>query len=466
VHFKLIEKIILACVIVLAIFLRTNQLEGKLTFEWDQSRDFAAADQIVKSGKLPLLGPVVRGDIGGFYLGPLYYYLVTPLYYFTSGNPLSLATISIGMDLLVIFFLYIFLRKRLRVPSALIAILIWACSPLIIRDAYTPWNASLISLWMISFITVLANLKETGRFRYTFATIFLASLTLNIHMSLIPVVALSLLLSTWSFVKLSLKQYLYLVVAALIPISTLIVYDLTHNLENLRLFKQFMLTVTDKSGGIIPITSLVLEKFGYTIGRLFTGEPYTYVGLAIVILISLYGVIKKSKPSFVSLCLVSIFSVLVSLIYYHDFDFAEYYFMPTYIPIILLTALLLDSLMRIKYIYLAPLLTTAFLVGYLYLGVEARKEPISPYSLTIKRSVVQAMKDLEYPVEVRTKLPRERNTAFPYLMQSMGVVSDPSASRKAYIYESKNLELIAPPEARSIILDKPIEAFKLIIFSN
>jgi hypothetical protein len=466
VNFKFVEKIIFTVVIALAIFFRTNQLEGKLTFEWDQSRDYAAAQQIVKSGHVPLLGPIVRGDIGGFYLGPLYYYMVTPLYYFTNGNPLSLAIISIGMDLLVIFFLYAFLRKRLSMTATALAILIWACSPLIIRDSYTPWNVSLISLWTILFITMITRIKESGRFRYKFATMFLASLTLNIHMSLIPVVALTLLMNIQYFIKLNLKQYLYLMVALLIPISTLIAHDLTHNLENLRLFKQFMLTVTDKSGGIIPITSLVLEKFDYTIARLFTGEPYTYLGVVIVLIISSYSLLRKSKPAFVSLSLLSIVAVIGSLIYYHDFDFAEYYFMPTYIPIILLSALFLDGVMKVKQYLLIPLISVALTATYLYLGNQVRQEPISPYSLTIKRSVVQTIKDLGYPVEVRTSLPRERNTAFPYLMQSAGVTSEVGAARKAYIYESKNLEVVSPPEARSIILDQPIEAFKLIIFSN
>lgn len=464
--FKFIEKIILTVVIALAIFLRTNQLEGKLTFEWDQSRDYATAQQIVQSGHIPLLGPIVRGDIGGFYLGPLYYYLVTPIFYFSNGNPLSLAIISIGADLLVIFFLYAFLRKRLSVSAATLAILIWACSPLIIRDSYTPWNVSLISLWTILFFTVMTNLRETGRFRYKFWAIFLSSLTLNIHMSLIPFVAFSLVTNIRYFIKLDLKKYLYLLVAFLTPISTLIVHDLTHNLENLHLFKQFMLTVTDKSGGIIPIIMLVLDKFDYTIARLFTGEPYTYLGLTMVVMVSLYSLLKKSKPAFVSLSLLSIVAVIGSLIYYHDFDFAEYYFVSTYIPIILLSAILLDGVMKVKQFLLVPLISTVIVATYLYIGNQVRLEPISPYSLTIKRSVIQAIKDLGYPVEVRTVLPPARNTAFPYLMKTLNLTSDTQSPRKAYIYEAKNLEIVAPPEARSIILDQPIQAFKLIIFSN
>ncbi len=465
-NFRFLDKVFLIFVIILAIFFRTNHIEGKLTFEWDQSRDYDAASRIIQTGKLPLLGPVVRGDIGGFYLGPLYYYLVTPLYSLSGGNPLALSVVGVGMDLLVIVLLYHLLKKYVSVSVAMIAVLMYAGSPLIIRDSYTPWNVSFISTWVVLFLTSLSRMVETGRFRYKFATAFLASLTSNIHLSLIPVVSILVLLNLKSFIRLTLKQYLWLLLAFLLPLSTLIYSDATHSLENLRLFKQFMLTVTDKSGGIVPITQLVLEKYGYTIGRLLTGEPLTYLGWLITTITMLYALFKKPSQPLVRFSLLTILSVILSLIYYHDFDFAEYYFMPAYIPTIILVSMYLGSLVQNTRKYFQYLLVVTAACVYLYLGWTVRSEPISPYSLTVKREVVSELKTLGYPVEVRTKLPRERNTAFPYLLQNIGVVSDHAAPRKAYIYESSNLEVIAPPEARSIILDKPIQAFKLIIFSN
>lgn len=453
------ETITVTLIVVVAIFFRTHNLEGKLTFEWDQSRDFAAVEQMLRTGEVPLLGPIVRGDIGGFYLGPLYYYLITPLYYFSDGNPLSLGILSIGVDVVVILLLYHLLRDRVSKQAAVMACLIWAGSPLLIHDAYTPWNASLISVWVILFFSSLSSMITTQKFASKFWLIFLASLISNIHLSLVPVAAALILLNMKHFIRLSLKQYLALLIALLLPLTTLIYSDLTHNFANLRLLKQFVLSVTDKSGSIWDITSLVLQKYGYTIGRLFIGLPLTYLGLGITGAVSLYALLTKRSNPLVVMCLVTILAVLSSLIYYHDFDFAEYYFMPLYVPVIILTVTSLQVLSK----YTLPILIG---VLYVYLGHLTRLESISPYSLTIKKMVINEIRNLGYPVEVRTNLPRERNTGFPYLMRQVGVTSDPASSRKAYIYESGNLEVISPPEARSIILDRPIQGFKVVVFSN
>lgn len=457
-----LEWLVMALVVVFAVFMRTNRLEGKLTFEWDQSRDLQAVASMLETGRPALLGPIVRGDVGGFYLGPAYYYLITPLYLGSGGNPLALAVVSVGADTLLIIFLYLYLRRRTSRLSALAVSLVWAGSPLLIRNAYTPWNVSLIPLWCLGFVWTLERLKDTPRLRYQALLIFLASLTTNIHVSLIPVAGLFVLLHWHMFKSRTVKAYIALFLAAFIPVSTLVLHDLTHKLENTIILKRFLAGTGSTLTSFSEIIPLIIEKFGYTVGRLFTGEPMTILGLTLVILLAVYGFINRRKSVVLQSSLITIAAILFSLLVYRDTDFAEYYFLPTFVPIILLSAYLFNALPKfIKFFGLASLL-----VFYLQLGIMVRNEPISPFSLTVKKEVIHKIKSLDYPVEVRTNLPRERNTGFDYLMKDLGVTSDPSAARKAYIYEADNLEVIAPPEARSIILDQPIQAFKLIIFSN
>ena len=463
---KIKEFVILSCLVVMALFFRINNLEGRMTFEWDQARDFDAVETMINTGKPALLGPIVRGETGGFYIGPLYYYLITPLYFFSGGNPVSLMILSIGLDIVVICLLYWFIRSQVGISSATIVAALWAGSPLIVNNALIPWNVSLIPVWTLIYIIVIYRLVVSTRFRYKFVAVFLASLTTNIHLSLVPIALYFLLINWKKFINLPYIQYILLGIAAVIPISTLIIHDLIFRFENTILLKRFLFGVGTKSANISQIIFLIVEKYGYTIGRLFTGEPYTILGLVITVLLVGFGFLYLRKNPIIRYSLLSIAVTLFSLLIYRDSDFAEYYFMPTFIPILILLAYFTHAfLAKISQIF--RYLTLIIVCGlYLYLGLLVRSSAISPYSLAVKRMIITAISDLGYSTEFRTNLPRERNTGFGYLMKQMNVVSDSSASRKAYVYEVQNMEVISPPEARSIIFEKPIQAFKLIVFSN
>ncbi|MFH2085968.1 MAG: hypothetical protein ABII21_04260 [bacterium] len=459
---KLAEWFLVGILVMFALFFRINRLEGRLTFEWDQERDIQAVESMVTTGTPALLGPIVRGNAGGFYLGPLYYYLITPLYLSSGGNPLSLAVVSIGADLLLIPLLYFFLRSRTSPFAAFVVSLIWAGSPLIIHNAYTPWNVSLIPLWSLFYLWTIERLHLSGRLRHLVLLVFLSSVTTSIHVSLIPIAALVLLINWRHFLALRPRAYLYLISANILPISTLIFHDLTHRFENTILLKSFLFGVGGNPTSLGQILPLIFEKFGYTIGRLFTGEPYTALGIIVVAVVMLVGFIKYRQSTVVKYNLITIIALLFSLMVYRNLDFAEYYFLPTFVSILILLAYFCASIPKIIRLFIP----VVFIVYYFQLGFAARASSISPYSLTVKRQVLTEVKSLTYPVEIRTNLPRERNTGFTYLMKDMGINSDSGSSRKAYIYEAKNMEIISPPEARSIILDKPIQAFKLIVFSN
>lgn len=463
---KVFDYLFLGLLLVTAVFVRTNNLEGKLTFEWDQARDYSAVSTMITTGKLPMLGPIVRGDAGGFYLGPLYYYLITPLYLFGQGNPLSLAVLSISADLLTIFLLYFLLRDKGRWFGAVLVATLWTFSPLIINNSYTAWNVTLIPLWVLAMLVLSTRLSHAFRFRDLWLFTLLASLTTNIHVSLFPLAALFLALQSRHFLSRRPIEYFKLFLAAVIPVSTLIIHDLTHSFENTILLKRFLFGTAVKSANLSEIVSLIIDKYGYTIGRLFTGEPYTYLGWLIVLLTVFLTLIARRHSKLLQASMLVIATILFSLLVYRDADFAEYYFIPTFIPLLLLVGTSVETLVSRLPKSLILILALAVLVVYFNLGLKVREQPISPYSLTVKKQLVHAISQLGYKVEFRTSLPRERNTGFEYLLREAGVVSDPTAPRKAYIYESKNQEVIAPEDARSIILDKPISAFKLIVFSN
>jgi len=76
---------LLLLVIIIALILRVYRIEDLLGFYYDQGRDALVVWHLWHSGKLFLIGPV--SGLAGIFLGPLYYYLITPFYILGGGDP-------------------------------------------------------------------------------------------------------------------------------------------------------------------------------------------------------------------------------------------------------------------------------------------------------------------------------------------------------------------------------------------
>lgn len=90
-------------------------------FSYDQARDAFQALDIIKNWNLKILGPGT--DIGGLFHGPLYWYLLSPVYFLFGGSPDAAKIFLIFINLLNIPFIYFFAQtlykdKRISLFSA------------------------------------------------------------------------------------------------------------------------------------------------------------------------------------------------------------------------------------------------------------------------------------------------------------------------------------------------------------
>ena len=98
------KKILLVAILILALFLRTYRTSDFLGFWFDQGRDAKVVWDIWHSGKLTLIGPTT--GIEGIFLGPFYYYLITPAYMLGGGNPVYPAVFLALLNVVAIYFIY------------------------------------------------------------------------------------------------------------------------------------------------------------------------------------------------------------------------------------------------------------------------------------------------------------------------------------------------------------------------
>jgi hypothetical protein len=118
--------IILFVIILIGSFFRFINLNDTFFFGHDQARDLYEIYQMVTTHNLKIIGP--QTDIPGLFSGPLFYYLLVPVYYLSSFNPNAAAIFFNLINLLGIPILFLFGRELKNEKVGLIAAFLWAVS--------------------------------------------------------------------------------------------------------------------------------------------------------------------------------------------------------------------------------------------------------------------------------------------------------------------------------------------------
>lgn len=115
--------IFLFLLFILEVFLRFYQIETKSPFGWDQVNNAWAAQKIIVNHDFPLLGFQAKGN-SGFYIGPLYYYLISIPYFLTNLDPIASGIFAGATSIFTFFVLFYITKKLFSFNAALIAVFI------------------------------------------------------------------------------------------------------------------------------------------------------------------------------------------------------------------------------------------------------------------------------------------------------------------------------------------------------
>lgn len=149
------KKILLIAILALALFLRTYRVADFLGFWFDQGRDAKVVWDIWHSGKLTLIGPTT--GIEGIFLGPFYYYLITPAYMLGGGNPVYPAVFLALLNVIAIVFLYKLGEEYFGPNVGLLAAFITALSQQFV--SYQRWLSNPNPLPLFAIITLYSLLR-------------------------------------------------------------------------------------------------------------------------------------------------------------------------------------------------------------------------------------------------------------------------------------------------------------------
>lgn len=372
-----INKYLLIGIIILAAFLRLYNIEGYMTFLGDEGRDVLVVKRIIVDHKLTLLGPTA--SVGGFFLGPIYYYMMIPFLWAFRLNPVGPAVMVALFGVATVYLIYLTGRDFFNRKVGLLAAFLYATSPYIIAYSRSSWNPNLMPFFSLLIIYLTWKMAKLKQPKLLFLVGFLFGLAIQLHylaVFLMTVVGVFLFIY---FRRLSfIKHYFLGVIGFLFGWSPFLLFELRHNFPNFRTFYRFIFF--GEETGIDPLGFLpkVLDV-GHRLFSHIVTHNQNLLGwflLAIMIfLLFFYGLRrgKKEKPTWVLLTLWGFIGT--GLFGFYQKGIYDYYFGIMYGLPFLLTAYLIWWLWEKKFWRLVSLVIFSIIFFGNVKGIPFRYQP-------------------------------------------------------------------------------------------
>lgn len=273
------QNIPIFVILIIAGFMRLYKIEEYLIFLGDEGRDVLVAKHILE-GDLTLLGPTA--SVGGFFLGPIYYYMMAPFLWLFNYSPVGPAVMVALFGVATVWLVYKVTKDFFGYYPALAASLLYAVSPLVILYSRSSWNPNTVPFFALLMFYVLYKAVPKRLLKlFVFAGI-LYGILLQLHYLttfLAPVVALYIAFSTIYLDKKKivfavdiLKRYLAFGVGTLLGWSPFIAFEFRHGFPNFQSITKFVFT-SGETGGNEKYFVIAQDVFMRVFGRLLLAFP-------------------------------------------------------------------------------------------------------------------------------------------------------------------------------------------------
>lgn len=309
------------------IFLRVYKIASNYYFTGELGKELLYMRQFALSHTLPLTGMATSHEWLSY--GPIYYWIMIPIFNLFNGNPFILFWSALVIAVLGLFLNYFAFKKIAGEKIALISTIIQAVSPLLI------WQTRLSKLHVFFFLlmpvfTYLLYLLWNGRRKLVLWAGITFGILFSFHFSQIPILGVVALLFIIKRDIYKIRDWLVFGVGVLIPSITLIWQD-----KNLAVWLPYrVLNFADKNPG--GTWQSLLEYFGKNI---FWNSELWILGVIVFALIfTHYIYINRSRlaEDFLPFFLISSIALTLVANILHSAP-PVHYFLPifTFVPVLL-----------------------------------------------------------------------------------------------------------------------------------
>lgn len=273
------ESFFLTLIILFGAFLRLYKIKDYIVFLGDEGRDALVVYNILH-GHLTLLGPT--SSVGGFFLGPIYYYFMAPFLLLFRYDPVGPAVMVALVGLATIYLVYRIGKEFFGSKAGLIASLLYAVSPIVIIYSRSSWNPNVFPFFTVLSLHVLYKAVSKNKLWLFVLTGILMGINLQIHYLATFVGAIMFAFVLFADFKPKvywlieiLKRYVLMFAGFLIGFSPFLLFEARHQFANSRHIVDFIFNSPETGVGM-----QFNENIKFVIERLFGGLVISFPTLA------------------------------------------------------------------------------------------------------------------------------------------------------------------------------------------
>jgi len=271
------DKAVIALILIIASFYRLYHIAGYMTFLGDEGRDVLVVYKILH-GNLTLLGPTA--SVGGFFLGPIYYYFMVPFLWLFNYNPVGPAIMVALFGIATVWLIYKVGKDFFGSLVGLITGGLYAISPLVVTYSRSSWNPNLMPFFSLLTLYVVYKALEKNSLKLFLLSGFLFGITMQLHylaLFLGVIIVAYTLLYQYVFSRNNIfpnpiKKYACIFLGFIIGWSPFLAFEIRHGFLNIKSIFAFVFNSKDVSGGS-HFFATISDVFFRIFGRLIANFP-------------------------------------------------------------------------------------------------------------------------------------------------------------------------------------------------
>lgn len=271
---KFIIHILPAILIILAAaYLRMYRIPEYMTFLGDEGRDVLVVKRMIVDGKWTLLGPTA--SVGGFFMGPIYYYFMLPFLWLWNLDPVGPAVMVAAIGVISVFLVYLFGKRMFSERIGIFASSLYALSPVVIAHSRSSWNPNIVPFFSILLFYILWSIGQRKKFGLLFVVGIICGIGVQLHYTFLFLCVVSGLWILWigGISKRMWKYWGLVILGFIVGFSPFLAFEIRHQFSNTQAILRFVFAGKDTGFDLMHFVSNSIIVLYQLFGRLVLHLP-------------------------------------------------------------------------------------------------------------------------------------------------------------------------------------------------